>query len=249
MNKAYLTISAIILSLVASHSGADEAQIQQLKDTLSKKMPRLEISRITETPVPGVLELLTGGDIYYLTPDASFMFQGNLIDLDNEVNLTSRRKGAVHMGLINQVPEEKMVIFAPDEKPESEREMTVFTDTSCPYCSKLHAEIDQITDAGIKVRYLLYPRAGMGSPAYKELQSVWCAEDQQDAMTAAKAGQEIEEKVCENPIQEHMELARQVGLRGTPLIYLDSGEIVNGYRPADQLVQLIANSQPMSEEP
>ena len=93
------------------------------------------------------------------------------------------------------------------------------------------------------MRYILYPRAGVGSDAYKELQSVWCADDQLVAMTAAKRREPIELKTCENPIGQHMELAQKVGLRGTPLIYIDSGEIVNGYRPADQLVSLVQKSE------
>ena len=245
MKKLLARLAVLITALTVSGiTVADESQINQLREALNKKMPGLDITSITVTPIPGVLELLSGGDIYYLTPDANYMMQGALIDLESQVNLTNQRRGSVHIGMINAMPEEKMVVFAP-EKTDGVREVTVFTDTSCPYCSKLHEEVDKLTDAGIKVRYLLYPRAGLGSPAFRELQSVWCAEDQLEAMTAAKRREPIEEKTCENPIQEHIDLAREVGLRGTPLIYLDSGEIVNGYRPADQLIQLVQNSQPV----
>ncbi|MCB1756498.1 MAG: DsbC family protein [Gammaproteobacteria bacterium] len=238
-------LSLLAFSFIATAVAADEAQIKQLRDQLNEKIPGLKIDSIVETPVPGVLELMADGDIYYMTPDGAYMFQGSLIDLDKKINLTDKRKGSVHIGLINAIPEEKMLVFSPKEP--AKREMTVFTDTSCPYCSKLHSEIDQLTDAGIKVRYLLYPRAGLGSPAHKQLESVWCAENRQEAMTLAKEGQAIEEKTCDNPIEEHIALAHKVGLRGTPLIYLDSGEIVNGYRPAGQLVEMFENSEPMDK--
>jgi len=239
------TLLVLLMSLLtAVVQASEDEQITQLRDTLTAKMPGLEITRISQTDIPGVLELLSGGDIYYLTPDAKYMLQGALIDLEKQVNITNQRRGAVHIGMINAMPEDKMVVFSPKEE-KAERAITVFTDTSCPYCSKLHAEIDQFTDAGIKVRYLLYPRAGLGSAAYKQLQSVWCADDSLAAMTAAKQGESITEKACENPIQEHIKLAQDVGLRGTPLIYLDSGEIVSGYRPAEQLVKIINNSEPV----
>ena len=64
----------------------------------------------------------------------------------------------------------------------------VFTDTSCPYCSRLHEEIGALSDANIRVRYLLYPRAGLDSDAAKQLESVWCSDDPQNAMTIAKEG-------------------------------------------------------------
>lgn len=244
MKMIFKTLSVLVASLVASICFANDAEIKQLEQALQEKMPELEITEISETPVPGIFELLTGGDVVYLTPDAGFMFQGSLIDLDARTNLTQLRQGQVHMALINKIPDEETVVFAP-EKSDNMREMTVFTDTSCPYCSKLHEDVDELNAAGIKVRYLLYPRAGLGSGAHKELMSVWCAEDQQSAMTAAKRGQRIEEKTCETPIENHIAIAQQVGLRGTPLIYLDSGEMISGYRPADTIIESVKNSEAM----
>jgi thiol:disulfide interchange protein DsbC len=79
----------------------------------------------------------------------------------------------------------------------------------------------------------------MDSPGYKELQSVWCSDNRQEALTKAKQGQPIPEKTCDNPIAENIELAHTFGLRGTPLIVTDSGAIINGYRPADQLLEIL----------
>lgn len=244
MKMIFKTLSVLVASVVASISFANEAEFKQLEQALKDKMPELEITEISETPIPGILEVLTGGDVVYLTPDAQYMFQGSLIDLDARTNLTQLRQGQVHMTLINNVPDAETVVFAP-ENTDNMREITVFTDTSCPYCSKLHEEVSKLNGAGIKVRYLLYPRAGLGSSAHKQLMSVWCADDQQSAMTAAKRGQRIEEKSCETPIEKHIALAQQVGLRGTPLIYLDSGEIISGYRPADAIIKSVQNSVAM----
>ena len=65
-------------------------------------------------------------------------------------------------------------------------------------------------------------------------------------MTAAKAGGEIATANCDNPIEMHVALAQQVGLRGTPLIYTDSGEKVPGYREAAALTSMINSTEPMS---
>ena len=93
----------------------------------------------------------------------------------------------------------------------------------------------------------MFPRAGIDSSSHKTLESVWCADDPLEAMTAAKAGQPIEEKSCENPIFDHMELASDVGLRGTPLIYLDDGTMIPGYREAAELVTLVHSTAPMQQ--
>ncbi len=72
-----------------------------------------------------------------------------------------------------------------------------------------------------------------------QLESVWCASDPHAAMTEAKAGRSIPPASCPNPIGEHVDVAKAVGLRGTPLIYLDDGTMVPGYRPATELVQMV----------
>ncbi len=227
------------MSLAAS----DGSDTQEIRAILAERVPEIEITSIEPSPVPGIFELISTGEIFYVSADGKFIFDGNLIDLENRNNLTTARMGSVHMSLINDIGEGNMLVFEP--KGEAKRAITVFTDTSCPYCSKLHAEIDDLLDNGIKVRYLMFPRAGLGSPAHQELESVWCADNQQEAMTIAKAGGSITEKSCDNPIESHIELAQQVGLRGTPLIYLDSGQVIPGYQPASDLVEMINESEPL----
>ena len=64
-------------------------------------------------------------------------------------------------------------------------------------------------------------------------------------MTNAKAGGKIVEKSCDNPIKSHVELAERLGLRGTPLIYTDSGVKVPGYREAAILAGMVNDSKPL----
>ncbi|MDO6461391.1 DsbC family protein [Granulosicoccaceae sp. 1_MG-2023] len=244
MKNLVRAAGALTVSLLAGQAMAAEGDAEKLRAALSEKMPKLEITEIAETPVPGVLELLSGGDIFYLTPDARYMIDGNLLDLENEINLTARRKGSAHMSLINAVGSDKMVVYPAEG--ETKRVMTVFTDTTCPYCAKLHKELGELRAGGVEVRYLLYPRAGMGSPAYEELQSVWCADDPRAAMDAINHGETIESRQCDNPIAEHIALAREVGLRGTPLVYLDSGDIISGYRPAAQILSILGQTEPLA---
>ena len=121
-------------------------------------------------------------------------------------------------------------------KPE--HTVTIFTDVDCGYCRKLHREMASYNDLGIRVRYLMFPRAGVNSESFNTAVSVWCADDQQTAMTRAKLGKSIEAKTCANPIAEQYSLGQQLGVRGTPSIILDNGEMVPGYVPAARLVQM-----------
>jgi thiol:disulfide interchange protein DsbC len=244
----YFNIAPIIEVLAAltvfSATASAESTLDEVGERLSGTLPGISVTSLTETPVPGLYELITDGQIYYLDESAEYLIDGSLIQLKDRVNLTDARLGGIHMSLISAMGEENMLIYEP-AKP-STRSITVFTDISCGYCRRLHAEIDTLLEEGVRVRYLLFPRAGLGSQGHKDLESVWCADDPQGAMTNAKAGGKIDPKSCANPIEQHVALAEQLGLRGTPLIYTDSGEKIPGYREASALASMVNDSEPMA---
>ena len=66
------------------------------------------------------------------------------------------------------------------------RIIILFTDTACPYCQKLHSEIEKLLQADITVRFLPYTRGGSSRPGYRQLKPVCCAQDCSQAVTDAK---------------------------------------------------------------
>jgi len=48
---------------------------------------------------------------------------------------------------------------------------------------------------------------------------------------------------CDNPIKDHLALARQIGISGTPAIILETGEMLPGYVPVEKLVQEMNKQQ------
>ncbi|MES9937058.1 MAG: DsbC family protein [Sedimenticola sp.] len=243
MKKFLITLSVLLFAAVA-HADR-QADMALLLKNLADELPTAKAGDISETPIPGLYQVINNGRILYLTPDLKYAVNGSIIDLDNRVDITARDQGRLSLAEIDALGDEMMVVF-PSKDPDSKRSITVFTDTSCPYCAKLHQEVPALNEAGISVRYLLYPRAGAGSDAYKVLQSVWCAEDRLQAMNDAKSGKKIPEKSCENPIGQHMVLGQKVGLRGTPLVFLDSGVKVSGYRPANVIINSINSTKPLN---
>jgi len=232
-----IAISLLMSTLPALAEGTEELEAE-----ITKRLPELNITSIADTPVDGVYELISGGQIYYIGDGGRYIIDGEMIDLETRDNLTTQRLGSIHIGLINSMDEGDMLVYTPEK--DTGRSITVFTDTTCGFCRKLHAELDQILDAGIAVRYLLFPRAGLESAAHQTLESVWCADNPQKAMTLAKSGGRVADASCTNPIESHVALAQQVGLRGTPLIYLDTGAQVPGYRAAQELVRMVKDGEP-----
>ncbi len=176
-------VSAAILFTLSCYAAVAGAQDQQdpekqLREALAELAPNLPITSISESVLPGVYEVISGAQVYYLSPNGRYLVEGSIIDLEQQVNVSEQKRGSLQLALIEQIPEDQMIVFN-NESNDAPRWITVFTDTDCGYCQRLHQEIETITDADIRVRYLMFPRAGLGSQAHKDLESVWCADDPQ----------------------------------------------------------------------
>ena len=226
-----------LASALAASVAVAESKVPETLTKAISELSSIPPTSITETPLTGIYEVLIGGDIVYLDGGANFMFRGELIDLEKRINLTDQTLNQERQKLVSALEDNQTVMYKP--KGETKHTITVFTDIDCPYCRKLHEEMDQYLEAGIAVRYALYPRAGVGSPSYDKLVNVWCADDAAQAMTDAKSGKTVEAKTCENPVESHMELGQMVGVTGTPAILLEGGQLIPGYRPARALAPML----------
>lgn len=214
------------------------------EDVILKKLkgagPDIPVSEIRKASVPAFYEVeLTSGEILYATEDGQYLFTGDLYQIADQgfKNLTEERRMTARADQMASLDENKMVVF-PAEGDEK-GQITVFTDIDCAYCRKLHQEVPELNKMGITVRYLGFPRAGIGSGSYYTMVSAWCAENQLDAMTKAKRGESIEDKRCDNPIAEQYRLGQKLGVQGTPAIFLDDGRLLPGYMPAARIASAL----------
>lgn len=222
-------------------AGEQDAR-QRIRERLREERPDVEIASVRETPVDGIYEIVSGGEVYYITPDARYLFSGNLVDLESGRNITQARRSALAHDIVEELDRDRMVVFEPANGP-AENHITVFTDTTCGYCRRLHEEVlSLVEEYPVEVRYAMFPRAGRNSPAADTLRNVWCADDPASALTRAKQGQSIEapEGRCDTPMEEHLAAAGRIGVRGTPYMVIgDDGPVVPGYRPKRQLLSML----------
>jgi thiol:disulfide interchange protein DsbC len=185
------------------------------------------------SPVDGWYTIQKGSIVAYISADGRYLLQGDLIDLDNQVNLSEANRTEARRELIASVPDEQTIIFSPEEVTYS---VSVFTDVECTYCRRLHSQIEEYMAHGIEVRYLMYPRNGPASRAWTTAEDVWCAADRANALTMAKLDRKFETSTCDSSIvQDHYVIGRDVGLNGTPAIVFDDGTMIGGYMAPDQL--------------
>lgn len=235
MNKITRILALAACAIVNSSVSADEAAI---KKALSTFMPQGQVDSVKPSEIKGLFEVTMGANIFYASEDGKYLIQGQLFDAEAKKNITETKLADVRKLALDKVGEQNMIIFKPEA---SKYQVSVFTDIDCGYCRKLHSEIDQYLAQGIKVRYLFFPRAGKGSDSYKKAISVWCAADKNKALTAAKKGEPLESKTCDNPIDRHMQLGEDFGMSGTPMIVTEKGNVLPGYVPAQQLAKILAS--------
>ena len=233
---ATLLLPALSLSSAAAADEGGDTLVAKLKAL----RPEIPIERVSPSPLPGIYQLeLTGGTVFYGTEDGRYLFAGDLYELgENDlINLAEQGRVEKRQSLMASVDAADMVIFPAGG--ERKAVINVFTDVDCGYCRKLHQEVPELNDLGVEVRYLAYPRAGIGSRSYQKIVSAWCADDRNGAITALKAGQEIPDSDCKNPVADQYELGHEVGVSGTPAIVLEDGRLLPGYMPAAQLAEAI----------
>src|SRR5690625_184201 len=226
-------ISTVVVSLaglvIASAAVADQDAITK---RVSGLVPEIETLNIAETPLPGVMEVQVNGEIIYMSEDGRYLMQGRLVDMNTQTDLTDAAKSVLRREAVSQLDDDEMVIFG---NGSADYELMVFTDVDCGYCRRLHQQIEEYTEAGIRVKYMAFPRAGVGSETYDKMVSIWCADDPQRAMTIAKSGQQPAPARCDNPVEEQYRLGKQLGVTGTPSLITPNGEMIPGYVPPQQL--------------
>lgn len=208
----------------------------ELNAALSRLLPDVEIDSVQETPIKGIYQVLIGPDVIYMTGDGNYVFKGEILDLNERRNLTEDVRATSRVKLLSGIEKDDYIEFTSEKMQDA---IYVFTDVDCGYCRKLHQDVPELNSMGISVRYLAYPRAGVDSAAGKEMSSVWCAENRQTALTAAKNRETIEAKTCNDPVAAQYALGQKLGVRGTPAIYLQNGRMLPGYMPPEEIASQI----------
>jgi thiol:disulfide interchange protein DsbC len=202
---------------------------------IASKMAGVKPEDLHASPIPGVYELLRGGDAAYLSTDGKYAIVGDLYETGTNNDLTENRRRDLRLKMLAAIPEAQMVVFGPQNARHT---ITVFTDMDCAYCRKLHSQISDYNKLGIKVRYIAYPRSGPNTSSWTKAEQVWCSADRKTALTDAKLGKTLPDKICpNNPVAKEYELGQQFNLQGTPTLILGNGEMVSGYMAPPDLAQ------------
>lgn len=232
MYKRYvLSVAVLLWCSFALASDSDDK-----KSLFESIMPGVKIDSVTKLDNTDLYETIINGEIIYFSADGRYVFQGDVISLETRQNVTEAKRTDMRKQTLASLNESDMIVYEPKK---TEHTLTVFTDIDCGYCRKLHQQMKEYNDLGIRIRYMAFPRAGIDSESYDKADDVWCAKDRHQAMTDAKNGKQVTSEICNSPVKAQYEIGRRLGVNGTPALFLESGDILPGYVPPQRLKQLL----------
>jgi thiol:disulfide interchange protein DsbC len=227
-------LAALAIPVYAAGAEGTNTVPAEIRANISKSFPDVRVDDVRPSPMKGIYEVVMGAEIAYVSGDGRFLIAGDLYEIGSRTNLTESGRQKARIQVLTKLDERDMIVFKPQTVKHT---ITVFTDVECGYCRKLHGEISQLNGLGVQVRYLAYPRAGPGTDDWRKMEAVWCSKDRKTAITDAKAGKEVKAEQCAAPIAKQFKLGEQLGVRGTPAIFTNSGDYIGGYLAPAQMVQ------------
>jgi len=233
MLRRIALISFAVMTLQTAVADVDADELERVRSTVSSMFDEINPAHIQPSPVDGWYTVRRGAIVAYVSADGRYLLQGDLIDLQQQVNLSEAERNKARIEMIAVLSDDEKIIFSPEEVKYS---VTIFTDIDCTYCRRLHSQIDEYLALGIEINYLLYPRNGPTSESWVKAEQVWCADDRKKALTLAKLDQTFELRTCDTSmVGRHYALGRDIGLTGTPAIVLSDGTLLSGYLPPASL--------------
>jgi thiol:disulfide interchange protein DsbC len=235
-DRTLAALIALPLGLVAAGAAAQELT----KEQLATKLNGIAATDITDSPLPGVYQVAVGANVAYVTKDGKYIIRGDIYDAETSANVSEETRERARVQMLDGVDPASTIVFKPANGTPVKHKITIFTDVDCGYCRQFHREIDKVTALGIEVHYLFFPRTGPNTESWTKADQVWCAADHNAALTRAKLGGEVPKgAACNTPVEAHWQLGRDVGVRGTPAIFNETGVLIGGYLPPATLAKVL----------
>jgi thiol:disulfide interchange protein DsbC len=255
IKRSFLVL--VVMATFTNFACAQQSDLEQVENNLRNANAQFGSAKIvvmrelSDEKFPGLYEVNVDGQSLVVSKDGTRAIVGDVFDLQKMINLTRIEKQKGQVVIVEQeiakLDENDFVIYP--AKGKSIGQLYVFSDTTCGYCKKLHLEVQNYQNAGIDVKYIPYPRSELvdGQLAFENMKQVMCAKDKAAAMTKIKAGTDDGEFVQESYAQECVDsvmkgkvAGQNVGLEGTPFMYLSKGDIqiIPGYQPSENIIPL-----------
>lgn len=235
--KIILVAGFIALFNPAAYGGEPFPVSLDFQAKVKEKFQNTPIASVRTMPVPGLYEVISGRNIFYIDQSLRYALFGGMIDTQTGINLTDARMQEINKIDLSRLPPKHAITFG-----KGKRHLYIFSDPDCPFCQKLHPELARLKD--VTIHLFLYPVKELHPNAFFHSVAVWCAKDRKAALDAIFSGKQPEDKVCENPIAENVELGKELQITGTPTLIFEDGSMAVGYQQPEILQARLEGKKP-----
>lgn len=228
LTAAVLLSCFILPSFVFAKNLSVEEQFRQ-------SFPRNQFESIAPTEIEGMYEVYAGNQIYYYMPKDEVLLYGSLVS-KNGVNITRDsylKKTAQKMA--------KLPLDSALKIGKGKKTVVEFLDPDCYYCRESYKFFSAREDVILYVFF--FP---LSQESGNKIKHILCSKDPAKTYADVMSGKldhSPQLNVCadakiDEKINTHIQQASQVGLRGTPLLYI-KGQVIDGFdRPViEKLLQ------------
>lgn len=196
------------------------------------------VDEVRRTPVVGLYEARIGHELLYIDEKGQHLiFQGELHDMKSRRNLTRERVEELLTIDFKTLPVNlaiKQVIG------NGKRVVAVFEDPNCGYCKAMRADLLKVSDITIYT----FPMAFLAADSETKAAKALCAADKARAWNELMLNNRVpgNSGTCDTPLRQVAELAKRLGISGTPVMYFSNGKRMEGQIPLDRLTKMLAEN-------
>jgi thiol:disulfide interchange protein DsbC len=230
-------VAAVSMSLAASAAlaagGAATGTEAAIKAAVERNTQgKVRVDSVSPSAIPGLYEVVSGQDVLYVDPTGRYGIDGQLIDMQQQRDLTEARREQLLRIRFSDLP---LDLALKRVQGNGKRVLAVFEDPGCGVCRALTKFLDQLPD--VTVYRFMYPISGDG--ALRQAQAAWCARDRQQAWSSVMRGGELAPPSagCDlTGLSRIQQLGDRLRVNNTPTVFLSDGRRLIGATPPDQFI-------------
>jgi thiol:disulfide interchange protein DsbC len=217
----------------AQPAHADETEALR-RNVATHSQGKVNVQTITPTPVPGLFQVISEGEIFYVDSTGRYSFVGgSMIDMQQQRDLTAAELDRLHAIPFDRLPLQHAV---KEVRGKGTRHVAVFEDPNCPICRVFTKFLDQIDD--VTIYRFMYPVIAPQSEALA--QAAWCSRDRASAWKTVMAGGQPPQAgaACDiSGLASIMKFGETNRINNTPTVVLASGKRLVGATPPELFMQ------------
>ncbi len=217
-----------VTNVLAADAAADKLKAQ----LLNRIGP--DVKHVAKAAVPGWYEVKLGSQLVYTDEKGRYMFIGDVLDLQNNKNLTVERVAELNQIDFSRLPLEQAVKVVKGNGGDAKRKMAVFSDPNCPYCKQLEKSLAQLNN--VTIYTFLYPI--LPADSLTKAQGIWCSANRGKTWQAWALNDQAPPSTAQcdtTALNKNLELGRALNVTGTPTLFFADGRRLSGAPSVEKL--------------